>query len=56
MKAVPLAHMHNWSTMIDNSKPEIETVFREPTNEERSLFERLLEAEFPGREQLAPLL
>jgi hypothetical protein len=30
--------------------------FREPSEEERRLLERLLEAEFPGRDELAPLL
>jgi hypothetical protein len=30
--------------------------FREPTETERLLLERLLEAEFPGRDELAPLL
>jgi hypothetical protein len=30
--------------------------FREPTEVERLLLERLLEAEFPGRDELVPLL
>jgi hypothetical protein len=33
-----------------------EREFREPTEVERSLLERLLEADFPGRDELAPLL
>ncbi len=35
-----------------NAKSE----FREPTEFERKLIERLLEADFPGRDELAPLL
>jgi len=35
---------------------QIQGDVREPTEAERSLFERLLEAEFPGRDELAPLL
>jgi hypothetical protein len=34
----------------------VETEFRKPTTEEQALFHRLLEAEFPGRDELAPLL
>lgn len=34
----------------------VETKFREPTNGERALLNRLLGAEFPGRDELAPLL
>lgn len=34
----------------------MENKLREPSTAERALLERLLEAEFPGREQLAPLL
>lgn len=30
--------------------------FREPTEGERSLLEHLLDAEFPGRDELAPLI
>jgi hypothetical protein len=33
-----------------------ETEFRKPTAEERALLERLLEADFLGRRELAPLL
>ena len=33
-----------------------EEQFREPTSLERALLQRLLEAEFPGREQLAPMV
>jgi len=33
-----------------------ETEFSKPTDEERALLDRLLEAEFPGRDELAPLL
>lgn len=34
----------------------IESVFRTPTDYEQSLLERLLEAEFPGRDQLTPMI
>jgi len=34
----------------------VETKFRKPTDEEQALLNRLLEAEFPGRGELAPLL
>jgi hypothetical protein len=34
----------------------VESEFREPTHQEQALLNRLLEAEFPGREELAPLL
>ena len=30
--------------------------FRKPTKEEQTLLQRLLEAEFPGKEQLAPMV
>ena len=33
-----------------------EAEFREPTDEERALLNRLLEAKFPGRDELATLL
>ena len=33
-----------------------ETKFRKPTSEEQALLNRLLEAKFPGRDELAPLL
>jgi len=33
-----------------------ESEFREVTTEERALLERILEADFPGRDELAPLL
>jgi len=33
-----------------------ETEFREPTNEEQALLKHLLEADFPGRDELDPLL
>jgi hypothetical protein len=35
---------------------KIEADFRRPSDKERSLLERLLEAEFPGRDELAPML
>ena len=34
----------------------VEAKFRKPTDEEQALLNRLLEAEFPGRGELAPLL
>jgi hypothetical protein len=34
----------------------IESEFREPTAQEQALLNRLLEAEFPGRNELEPLL
>jgi len=37
-------------------RPNEETGFREPTSLERALFDRVLEAEFPGRLELVPLL
>jgi hypothetical protein len=36
--------------------PNTESQFREPTAVERALLERLLEADFPGRTELAALL
>jgi hypothetical protein len=33
-----------------------ESEFRKPTDKERALLSRLLEAEFPGRDELAPLV
>ena len=37
-------------------RPTTKSEFREPTAVERALLERLLEAYFPGRSELAPLL
>src|SRR5580704_1786823 len=34
----------------------VETTFRKPTGKEQALLNRLLEAEFPGRTELAPML
>ena len=34
----------------------VETEFREPTMREQALLNRLLDAEFPGKKELAPLL
>ena len=34
----------------------VESELRNPTNEEQALLTRLLEAEFPGRDELVPLL
>jgi hypothetical protein len=34
----------------------VETTFRRPSEEEHALLNRLLEAEFPGRDELIPLL
>ena len=34
----------------------VETTFRKPSEEEQALLSRLLEAEFPGRDELIPLL
>jgi hypothetical protein len=42
--------------MRDGVRSNVESTFRKPTDEERSLLERLLEAEFPGREELAPMV
>jgi hypothetical protein len=42
--------------MRDAVRSNVELDFRKPTNEERALLERLLEAEFPGRDQLAPMV
>jgi hypothetical protein len=35
---------------------KVESEFRQPTAIERGLLERLLEADFPGRGELSPLL
>jgi hypothetical protein len=42
--------------MRDGVQLNVESDFRKPTDEERSLLERLLEAEFPGRDELAPMV
>lgn len=42
--------------MRDGVRLNVESDFRKPTDEERSLLERLLEAEFPGRDELAPMV
>jgi hypothetical protein len=35
---------------------DVETIFRKPSDEEEALLNRLLEAEFPGRDELTALL
>jgi hypothetical protein len=42
--------------MNDGARLNMETDFRKPTDKERSLLERLLQPDFPGREELAPML
>jgi hypothetical protein len=42
--------------MRDGVHSSVESDFRKPTDVERSLLERLLEAEFPGRDELAPMV
>lgn len=42
--------------MTDRAEFKIEGEFREPTEAERLLLRRLLDADFPGRDELAPLL
>ncbi|HTQ58824.1 MAG TPA: hypothetical protein VMI32_01265 [Candidatus Solibacter sp.] len=42
--------------MKDAFRSNAESDFRKPTDEERSLLEHLLEAEFPGRDELAPMV
>ncbi len=42
--------------MRNVARLNVESDFRKPTDEERSLLERLLEAEFPGRDELAPMI
>ncbi|MFI5093025.1 MAG: hypothetical protein WCE50_14800 [Candidatus Acidiferrum sp.] len=42
--------------MSDAEQSNVESHFRKPTAEERSLLERLLEAEFPGKDELAPMV
>ena len=42
--------------MKDRAHFRKESDFRKPTDEERLLLERLLDAEFPGRDELAPML
>jgi hypothetical protein len=42
--------------MRDGVHSNVDSDFRKPTDEERSLLERLLEAEFPGRDELAPMV
>ena len=42
--------------MSDAAQSNVESDFRKPTGEERSLLERLLEAEFPGKDELAPMV
>ena len=37
-------------------RPKTESDFREPTEVERALLARLLEADFPGRSELVPLV
>jgi hypothetical protein len=34
----------------------VETIFRKPSDEEQALLNRLVEADFPGRDELVPLL
>jgi hypothetical protein len=42
--------------MRNGAPLNVESDFRKPTDEERSLLERLLEAQFPGRDELAPMV
>ncbi len=42
--------------MKNSARFNPESDFRKPTDAERSLLERLLEAEFPGRDELAPMI
>jgi hypothetical protein len=42
--------------MRKGTRSSVESDFRKPTDVERSLLERLLEAEFPGRDELAPMV
>jgi hypothetical protein len=42
--------------MRDGVHSNVESDFRKPTDAERLLLERLLEAEFPGRDELAPMV
>lgn len=42
--------------MKDSARFKAESGFRKPTDTERSLLERLLEAEFPGRDELALMI
>ena len=42
--------------MSESARANVDSGFRKPTNLERSLLERLLEAEFPGRDELAPMV
>lgn len=42
--------------MTDGVRLNLESDFRKPTDEERLLLGRLLEAEFPGRDELAPMV
>jgi hypothetical protein len=42
--------------MRDGVSSNVESGFRKPTDVERSLLERLLEAEFPGRDELASMV
>ena len=41
--------------MTDGMRLNVDSDFRKPTDGERSLLERLLEAEFPGRDELTPM-
>jgi hypothetical protein len=42
--------------MRNGAPLNVESDFRKPTDEERSLLECLLEAQFPGRDELAPMV
>ncbi|MGC2330288.1 MAG: hypothetical protein WA581_02445 [Candidatus Acidiferrales bacterium] len=42
--------------MKDDTRPMAKGELREPTEAERLLLKRLLDADFPGRSELAPLL
>jgi hypothetical protein len=48
--------LHDGGTMSDGGRVDVESDFRTPTDEEQSLLERLLEADFPGRDELAPMV
>lgn len=42
--------------MTDDVRLTQESPYRKPTDAEQSLLERLLEAQFPGRDELAPMV
>ena len=56
LSAVVSVGTTQWGTMKDDARLKLESPFRKPTDAERSLLDRLLEAQFPGRDELAPML